>query len=83
MALRVNDVPLPPIFVVDVIKEVARRKRSKPRKVRANITYNQLRCIVENWCAIGSELWKVMIAMAMGIGFCTLLRYSNLCYIHL
>ena len=83
MALKVNDVPLPPIFAVDVIKEVSRREHSKPRKERANITYDQLRCIVEKWGAIGGELWKVMIAMAMGIGFCALLRYSDLCYIHL
>jgi hypothetical protein len=83
MALKVNDIPVPSVFAIDVIKEVARRERSKPRHERSNATYDQICSIVKKWGDESERLTRMMIAMAMGIGFIALLRYSDLCYIHL
>lgn len=78
MALRVNGIELGErSFITKMVTSVARRQRKLPVKKKNGISWKEVSEILEGYGGDSCPTWSIMIAVWVGIGFLSLLRYSD------
>ena len=82
LAMRANGVPVARDFYVSLVVAVAKRRRKKPVRKRRGISFAEARKILTKWSGSGS-LAQFMIAVAIGVGFSCLMRFSDLSLVRL
>ena len=77
LAMRANGVPVERDFYVSLVVSVAKRRRKKPVKKRRGLSFLEARKILTKWSRLASPA-LLMIAVAIGVGFSCLMRFSDL-----
>ena len=83
MAMRINNVPVRPCLLTEVVREVNKRRRRKSVKKRSGLLFTEVTAINNGWGDMSQCMAWRMIALAMVVAFLSLLRYSDLCGIHM
>jgi hypothetical protein len=79
---HINDIPVVADFRVKVIKQAAKRLRTKAVTKKAGLSFEELKQINEKWGG-HEQSGKRMVALAAALGFVALLRYSDLAVINI
>ena len=83
MAMRINGIDVKIDLLTTVVREVNRRRRSKSIRKRPGLLFSEVAAINAKWGDEKQSLGRRTIALAMGIAFAALLRYSDLTMIHI
>ena len=83
MAMRINNIPVRACLLMDVVREVNKRRRRKSAKKRSGLLFEEVSAINSGWSDPAQLMARRMITLVMVIVFRSLLRYSDLCDIHM
>ena len=83
MAMRLNRIEIEDEFLCSMVISVARRQRKLPVRKRAGLSLVEARKILKHWACESASTEKMMIAVAVALGFSCLLRYSDIALIRI